>query len=231
VRKLLDLAAGEEVVAVVPIEAYDDDHYLVTFSKLGKVKKSPLSEYKTVDVDGVQDMKLAEGDSVVAAMLSSGNGEYFVTTENALTLRFSDETWRAQGRVGQGVAAIAPGKGGSLVSVSYLESSPTGGSLDFVSLLVLTEQGIAKKVPIGQYPQKGRATAGVVTTELDAGDRILATLLINEEDSLLAIWTGKNGEKGEQVRAIKTTELKAFPRARKGVPLVDGLLLHMVKLP
>ncbi len=231
VRKLLDLAAGEEVVAVVPIEAYDDDRYLVTFSKLGKVKKSPLSEYKTVDVDGVPDMKLAEGDSIVAALLSSGNGEYFVTTENALTLRFSDETWRAQGRVGQGVAAIAPGKGASLVSAAYLESGPTDGSLDFVSLLVLTEQGIAKKVPVGQYPQKGRATVGVVTTELDAGDRILATLLINEEDSLLAIWTGKNGEKGEQVRAIKATALKAFPRVRKGVPLVDGRLLHVVKLP
>jgi DNA gyrase subunit A len=231
VRKLLELAPGEEVVAVVPIEAYDDDRYLVTFSKLGKVKKSPLSEYKTVDVDGVQDMKLAEGDSVIAAMLSSGNGEYFVTTENAQTLRFSDEMLRSQGRVGQGVAAIAPGKWTELVSASYLEGGPTEGSVDLVSLLVLTEYGIAKKVPVGQYPQKGRATAGIVTTELDAGDRILATLLINEEDSLLAIWTGKNGEKGEQVRALRATELKAFPRARKGAPLVDGRLVHVVKLP
>jgi DNA gyrase subunit A len=230
VRKLLELAPGEEVLAVVPIEAYEDDRYLVTFSKLGKVKKSPLSEYKTVDVDGVQDMKLAEGDIVVAAMLSSGNGEYFVTTENALTLRFSDEMLRSQGRVGQGVAAIAPGKWTELVSASYLENSSTEGSLDLVSLLVLTEQGIAKKVPIGQYPQKGRASAGVVTTELDAGDRVLATLLMNEKDSLLAIWTGKNGEKGEQVRVLRAAELKAFPRAIKGVPLVDGRLVHMVKL-
>jgi len=175
-------------------------------------------------------MKLAEGDIVVAAMLSSGNGEYFVTTENALTLRFSDEMLRSQGRVGQGVAAIAPGKWTELVSASYLENSSTEGSLDLVSLLVLTEQGIAKKVPIGQYPQKGRASAGVVTTELDAGDRVLATLLMNEKDSLLAIWTGKNGEKGEQVRVLRAAELKAFPRAIKGVLLVDGRLVHMVKL-
>src|SRR5437667_364234 len=72
VRKLLELAPHEEVVTVLPVESYDEDRYVVTFSKHGKVKKSPLNEYKTADVDGLQDMKLAEGDAVVAALLSSG---------------------------------------------------------------------------------------------------------------------------------------------------------------
>src|SRR5205085_10243070 len=107
VRKLMELAPNEEVVAVLPVEAYDEDRYLVTFSKLGKVKKSPLSEYRTADVDGLQDMKLAGGDAVIAALLSRGQGEYFVTTDNAETLRFCDERLRAQGAVGQGVAVIA----------------------------------------------------------------------------------------------------------------------------
>src|SRR5581483_10053408 len=75
-RRLLDLDAGEEIVTVLPIEGYDEDRYLVMFSKLGKVKKSPLSEYKTADVDGLPDMKLADGDTVVSAMISRGAGEY-----------------------------------------------------------------------------------------------------------------------------------------------------------
>src|SRR5207302_1462490 len=41
VRKLLELAPHEELVAVLPVKSYDEDRYLVTFSKLGKVKKSP----------------------------------------------------------------------------------------------------------------------------------------------------------------------------------------------
>lgn len=228
-RKLLELAAGEEVVALLPIESYDEDRYLVTFSKLGKVKKSPLSEYKTADVDGLQDMKLADGDSIVAALISRGQGEYFVTTNTAQTLRFSDEMLRAQGRVGQGVAAMALGKGAVVVSASYLDKEYVDGSLGLLSLLVLTEQGIAKKVPIGQYPQKGRATAGVVTTELADRDQILLTMLINEEDHLLVAWS-RTGEKGEQVTAIKATELKAFPRARKGTPLVNGRIVSVLKL-
>ncbi len=86
-RKFLGLAQGEEIVTVLPVENYDEDGYLVTFSRMGKVKKSPLSDYKTADVDGLQDMKLADGDAIAVALLSRGQGEYFVTTNTAQTLR------------------------------------------------------------------------------------------------------------------------------------------------
>ncbi len=222
-RKLLELAEGEEVITVLPVESYDEDRYLVTFSKLGKVKKSPLSEYKGADVDGLQDMKLSDGDSVVAALISRGQGEYFVTTDSGQTLRFSDEGLRAQGRSGQGVAAIALGKGANVVSASYLDSEPDGT----VSLLVVTDSNLVKKVPVGQYPQKGRATAGVVTTELVQKEHILLAMLINEEDYLLFTASGTNGE---QVTVVKASGLKAFTRAHKGVPQVEGRIIQVVRL-
>ncbi len=226
-HKLLKLAPGEEVVTILPLEAYAEDRYLVTFTKLGKVKKSPLSDYRTADVDGLQDMKLADGDAVVTALISRGQGEYFVTTNNAQTLRFSDEVLRAQGRVGQGVAAMALGQHAQVVSASYLDSELAVSSANFLSLLVLTDTGLAKKVPLGQYPQKGRATAGVVTTELVGHERVLLTMIINEEDLLLLAWSGENGE---EVMVVKANEFKAFPRARKGEPLVNGRVLSVLKL-
>ncbi len=226
IRKLLELASGEEIVTVLPIESYDENRYLVTFSKLGKVKKSPLSEYKTADVDGLQDMRLADSDRIVAALISRGQGEYLISTDTAQTLRFADEQLRAQGRVGQGVAAMALGQRASVVSASYLDSEQANAS-SLVSLLVVTENSFVKNVPVGQYPQKGRATAGVVTTELLERDRVLLTMLINEADNLLLIWTGENGE---QVTAAKATNLKSFPRAKRGIPLVNGRMLEVVKL-
>jgi DNA gyrase subunit A len=227
IRKLLQLAPGEEVVTVLPVEAYDENRYLVTFSKLGKVKKTPLSDYKTADVDGLPDMKLADGDAVVTALLSRGQGEYFVTASNAQTLRFGDEVLRAQGRVGQGVAAMALGQNAYVVSAAYLDSELAVNIGNFLSLLVVTEQGLGKKVPLSQYPQKGRATAGVVTTELAQQDRLLVATIVNEEDTVLVAW---NGDSGEQVTALKVAEIKAFPRARKGVPLVEGRILSVFRL-
>ncbi len=226
-RKLLKLAPGEEVISVLPVETYDEDRYLVTFSSLGKVKKTPLSDYRTADVDGLQDMKLAAGDAAVSALLARAGGEYFITTNSAQTLRFSDDALRAQGRSGQGVVAMALAPGAHVVSASYLDREIATSASNFLSLFVITEQGFGKKVPLGQYPQKGRATAGVVTTELSPQDHVLLTAIISEEDTLLVSWSG---EGGEQVKAIKATECKTFPRARKGMPLVEGRVLNAIKL-
>ena len=92
---------------------------------------------------------------------------------------------------------------------------------------MVTESGLGKKVPLSQFPTKGRATGGVVTTELTEKDRVLLTMIINEQDHLLLIW---KSDEGEQVTAIKATELKAFTRARKGVALVKGRMLGVVRL-
>ncbi len=229
IRKLLELPPHEEIVAVLPLESYDEDRYLVTFSKLGKVKKSPLSEYKTADVDGLQDMKLAEGDAMVTALISRGQGEYFVTADNAQTLRFSDEGLRAQGRVGQGVTAMALGPGAKVVSAACLDSEEQNTMNDPLSLFVVTESGLGKKVPLSQYPQKGRATAGVITTELVGKDKVLQAIVVHEHDHFLLIWNSE-GNNGEQVTVVKVSELKAFMRARKGAPLVIGKMVGVVKL-
>jgi DNA gyrase subunit A len=224
-RNILKLAPAETIVSVVPVEAYDEDRYLVIFSKLGKVKKSPLSEYKTADVDGVPDMKLAEGDRVVKALLSRGRGEYLVTTDAAQTLRFSDEQVRSQGRVGQGVAAMSLSGNAAIVDTLYLDSEYA--STEVPSLFVLTEQGMAKRVPLSQYPQKGRATAGVVTMDLQKGDHILSTLLLADTNTVLVAWMGSSGE---QAITLRAADIKMFSRAHKGSALVDGRALMVVLL-
>jgi DNA gyrase subunit A len=227
INKLLELAPGESVVTILPIEAYAEDRYLVTFSRLGKVKKSPLSEYKTADVDGLADMKLADGDSVVTALLSHGQGEYLVTTDSGQTLRFADDALRAQGRVGQGMAAISLNKGAVVVSAVSLNANSEPGSMDLSSLFIVTTLGSGKKVPLSQYPLKARASVGVASTELSSDDHVLTTLLLNEADTLLLTWTPGSGE---QVKLLSSATLQTFLRTRPGVQLVEGHVLQVVKI-
>lgn len=222
-RNLLELADNEEIVSILPISAYSESFYLVTFSKLGKVKKSPLSEYRMVDTDGAQDMKLAEGDAVVAALLSRGQGEYLVTSDRGQTLRFSDDALRAQGRVGQGVAAMTLAPNATIVSAVYVDSENAAANF-----LIATNNGILKRVAPDQYPQKGRATAGVITTELMEREQVLTTMLIEEQDVLLVTWSSGNGE---QVRVVKAADIPLLPRAKRGVPVaMNGRLVRVVKL-
>nr|BBH91388.1 DNA gyrase subunit A [Thermosporothrix sp. COM3] len=228
IANLLELEEGEEIVSILPISSYEEERYLVTFSEYGKVKKSPLSEYKTADVDGVQDMKLAEGDKVVAALLSSGRGEYFVSTDYGQTLRFSDDTFRSQGRVGQGVAAISLAKGGTVISASHLDADQAEAQPDQFSILVVTVQGTVKKVPLSEYPQRGRATAGVVTTELLETDRVFSTMLVHEQDHVLLAW--EENARSNQVTALRIADLGPAPRMQGGMQVANGRVLSVVKL-
>lgn len=222
-RSLLELANDEEIVSILPISSYSESLYLVTFSKLGKVKKSPLSEYRTVDTDGAQDIKLAEGDAVVAALLSRGQGEYLVTSDRGQTLRFSDEALRAQGRVGQGVAAMTLASNATIVSAVYIDSENAA-----TNFLIATNYGMMKRVALDQYPQKGRATAGVITIELTEREQVLTTMLVGEQDALLVTWSSGNSE---QVRVVKVGDIPLLPRAKKGVPVaMNGRLVRVMKL-
>ncbi|GCF09765.1 DNA gyrase/topoisomerase IV subunit A [Dictyobacter arantiisoli] len=231
---LLELLPGEEVVTILPVDAYDEDRYLVTFSTYGKVKKSPLSEYKGADTDGVQDMKLAEGDSVVTALISLGRGEYIVATDNAQVLRFSDDQLRSQGRGGQGVAAISLNKGGIVISASSIDSDPevprevgVSNNLDITNLLILTEAGRGKQVPLGQFAPRNRASSGVPGIELEEGDHVLQTLLVQESDTvLIAITHGKS----EQSVVYKVADIKTFLRPHRGEQLVENRVLSVIKL-
>ncbi len=234
-KELLELTAGEEVVTILPVDVYDEDRYLVTFSSYGKVKKSPLSEYKAADVDGIQDMKLAEGDRVATAIISLGRGEYIVSTDNGQTLRFSDDQLRSQGRSGQGVVAIALVRGGTVVSASYLDSAsvdaidePSGqNAFKVTSLFTLTANGWASRVPISQFTPKSRATTGLPTIELAENDHVVQTLLVQDHNTLLIDTT--NG-KSEQVQAFNIADIKSFARGHKGEAIVSGHVVNVIKL-
>jgi DNA gyrase subunit A len=86
---------------------------------------------------------------------------------------------------------------------------------------------MGKRVPLNQYPQKGRATAGVVTMELQTGDRVLTTRLLADADTILVTWTGQGGE---QAATLRAGDIKMFARAHKGFSLVDGRVLRAVQL-
>nr|BBH92601.1 DNA gyrase subunit A [Thermogemmatispora argillosa] len=226
--RLLALMPGEEPVALFALAAHEENRYLVTFSRQGKMKKSPLSEYRTVDEEGFQDMKLAEDDAVVAALVVQMGGEYLVSSDRGQTVRFADEQVRTQGRAGQGVTALALAPGASVVSACYLRRAQSEAG---EALLLLSEQGYAKRLALEQLPLRGRATAGVASMALAAGDHLLTTLLVAPDDQLLLVWRPAGTVRGEQTLVLYAQEVPLLGRAERGQPLIEGRLLAALPLP
>jgi DNA gyrase subunit A len=203
-RAFLSLEPGERIVAVVPVAAFSEEVYLVQFTREGKVKKTPLSEYVRVDEKGTGDLRLLGRDGVARATLSLGGGDYVVTTSDGKTLRFSDRELRPTGRVGQGVTAIGLSSSAQVVGADWIAED------DDRALWVVSSPGMVKRTLLADYPRKGRATAGVATMQLPPKTFVVgAAVLSPGEDVLLISQAGKTG------RVIEA-DLALSGRDRKG---------------
>ncbi len=222
-RSFISLDPGEKLVAIVPVSAFSEELYLVVFTSEGRVKKTALSEYLRVDEKPSPDLRLLGKDSVVAAVLSPGGGDYVVTTSDGKTLRFSDGDLRAAGRVGQGVQAISLSGSASVAGADWVSEE------DERMLWVASNTGFVKRSPTGEYPRKGRATGGVATMQLLPRTSIVgARVLEANEDALLVSESGRTARVSGATLAVVARDR----RGSAGIKL-DGhdVVVRMVTLP
>jgi len=187
------------------VSAFSEEVFLVVFTREGRVKKTPLSEYIKVDEKASPDLRLLGKDGVVCALVSPGGGDYMVSTSDGKTLRFSDTDLRAAGRVGQGVQAIGLSGAAAVVGADWISSD------DDRALWVASGTGFVKRTPLAEYPRKGRATGGVATMQLMPKTVLVgAAVLGASEDALLIAQSGRT------VR-VTAQDLPLVARDRKGV--------------
>lgn len=222
-RSFISLDPGERVVDVAPVSAFSEEVYLVVFTREGRVKKTPLSEYLKVDERPTPDLRLLGKDAIAAVVVSPGGGDYVITTSDGKTLRFSDGDLRAAGRVGQGVQAIGLSGSANVVGADWAAED------DERSLWVASTNGFVKRSLLSEYPRKGRATGGVATMQFAPKTTLVgAAVLAANEDALLIAQSGRTAR-------IAAEGLPLVARDRKGTMglKLEGtdVLVRLVVLP
>jgi DNA gyrase subunit A len=203
-RCFVGLDPGERVVAIAPVSAFSEEVFLVVFTREGRVKKTPLSEYIKVDEKASADLKLLGKDAPVCALASPGGGDYVITTSDGKTLRFADADLRAAGRVGQGVQAIGLSGSATVVGADWV------GEDDDRALWVASGSGFVKRSPLTDYPRKGRATGGVATMQLVSETALVGAGVAGASEDVLLI-----AQSGRTAR-ITLSDAPLVARDRKG---------------
>jgi DNA gyrase subunit A len=155
-RAAVALTRGDRVAAVVPVGAAS--HYLFV-TEQGAVKRVAEETIQNAHAGGVAYFNVPAGDRVVAVLPHGEAGEALVSTAQGQALRFDlgKVSVVKSGGAG-GVAGIKLKDGDHVVSVV----APQGDDL-----LVLHEHGFGKRVPLDEYPAKGRGTGGVASADPD----------------------------------------------------------------
>jgi DNA gyrase subunit A len=201
------LEEGEYVETTIPIHEFDDEHYLVFVTKKGIIKKTVLSAYSNIRVNGVRAIKLDEDDELIGTRLSDGSQTIMIATANGQACRFDEKEARAMGRVTRGVIGIRLRKGDKVVSMAVVGEEG--------NLLTITENGYGKRSPIQEYRKTHRGSKGVrtiITNERNG--KVLWVREVEEDDEIML-----TSREGMMVR-IPVNGIRVQGRSTMGVTIM-----------
>ena len=161
---LIEVDQGEKVTALIDMEVFSDEQYLVMVTKLGQIKKTPAAAYAAVRRNGLIAINLQDDDELNWVRRSSGGDEVLVVTRQGKGSRFTEKEVRPMGRDTMGVGAIRLRKGDEVAGFDIV--NPEG------HVLVITENGFGKLTPMSDYPIKSRNIQGVYTVDQTAIPKI-----------------------------------------------------------
>ena len=78
---LLQLMPGEKISAVIPIEKYNDDEYLLMVTYKCLIKKTPIKEYANVRKTGLAAIVLREDDKLIEVKITDDEQDVILVTK------------------------------------------------------------------------------------------------------------------------------------------------------
>jgi DNA gyrase subunit A len=204
---LIDVDQGEKVTALIDMEVFSDEQYLVMVTKLGQIKKTPAAAYASVRRNGLIAINLQDDDELNWVRRSSGGNEVLVVTRLGKGSRFTEKEVRPMGRDTMGVGAIRLRRGDEVAGFDIV--NPEG------HVLVITENGFGKLTPMSDYPVKSRNIQGVYTVDQTAipkiGEIVGMRVVEDLSEELMVISTA-----GQVIR-IPLEQVRVSGRQTRGV--------------
>ena len=216
VANLLQLGPDETIQTVLSIPNYEVAKYLVLATRSGKVKKTALAEYDSPRQGGLIAVRLMtdengeNADELIGAALCNADDDIMLVSRKGMSLKFTanDEQLRPMGRQTAGVQGMKFRDGDELLAMDVV-----WGDSD-KDLLVVTDEGFAKRSAVSEYRLQGRNGYGVKALQLAEGrGSLVGALIVSEDDQVMAIM-----KSGKVIRS-DVAEVKRTGRNTQGVTL------------
>ena len=216
VANLLQFAPDETIQTVLSIPNYEVAKYLVLATRSGKVKKTALAEYDSPRQGGLIAVRLMtdengeNADELIGAALCNADDDIILVSKQGMSLKFeaNDEQLRPMGRQTAGVQGMKFRDGDELLAMDVVQ-----GDSDR-DLLVVTNEGFAKRTAISEYRLQGRNGYGVKAVQLAEGrGSLVGAVIVEESDQIMAIM-----KSGKVIRS-NVAEVKRTGRTTQGVTL------------
>ena len=220
---LLQLSQGEKIAAVMPVEDYTADVYVLMATRNGLIKKTKLEEYSNIRKSGIQGITLKDDDELIDVRITNEDSDVVMVTRSGLSIRFDEKDVRPMGRTSMGVKGITLTKDDKVIGME-----PVTSDKDYI--LAITENGFGKRTEVEEYRTQSRSGKGVLTYKTTSKTgHIIGIKIVNETDDVMMIT-----DTGVIIR-INVKDISVLGRNTQGVTLMrtsdGGKVINIAKLP
>ena len=220
-HNLLPIDNQSYVSSIMPLPENENewsDLNIVFITKLGKIRKNNLEDFKNIQSNGKIAMKLDKDDEIVSVKLLKANEDVMINSYFGKSLRVNSKKIRLfKGRSSKGVKGMNLKNNDRVISLSILNPNIISSDKDEMKskeefILTITENGYGKRSSAYEFRETGRGGQGIInisTTERNGN--VAASFPIKSDDDIMLVTS-----KGQMIR-VKVNEIRVAGRNTQGV--------------
>jgi len=220
IQNILAIPKEDRIKAYIKIKDLTDEEFLssnfiVFATAQGMIKKTSVEAFSRPRSNGIIAINIKEGDMLLEAKLTNGHSQILLANRSGYAIRFEEDRVRAMGRTAAGVRGMSlNGPTDAVIGMVCIDTS-----IDFGSILVISEKGNGKRTLVDEYRITNRGGKGVKTMQItDKTGNLVGLKYVYEEDDVMITTRG-----GITIR-IHAGDISQLGRATQGVRMVrlDG---------
>jgi DNA gyrase subunit A len=174
-QNLISINKEDVITNILSLKEYPDDGYLMFVTKNGIGKKSKISDYERINVNGKIALKLNDGDNVNAVFTISENDNLFIASKEGKALVSRETSFRTLGRTSVGVRALKLEDSDEIVGAGIIDEEGL--------ILTVTENGFGKATHFSNYRLQNRGGKGVKNINVtEKTGQVVSVLKVSVED-------------------------------------------------
>lgn len=212
---ILDLDSDENITTMIQIKDFEEaNKYLTMATKMGLIKKTPLSDYSSSRKNGINGIKLKDGDELINVRIADDSQDIVMGTHDGYAIRFHVADVRPTGRTSMGVRGISLRPDDYVVGMDILSED--------CKVLCVAEKGYGKRTSGDEYRIQNRGGKGVQTYKcskktgklvgfnvIEDGGEIM---MINNEGIVIKLKTDDITQIGRSTQGTRLMRLKGDER-------------------
>ncbi len=176
----LQLASGEQVTAILPLDKMANKEYLFFATRRGLVKKVRINAFDNVRRSGLIAIKLKDNDQLIWVKPTTGNDQIQMVTAHGQAIRFHEEDVRDMGRGASGVIGMRLKSKDQIIGMGVIKAESE--KLKDYQVLSVMANGYGKRTSLSQYKVQNRGGSGIKTAKItDKTGELINAFLVNKK--------------------------------------------------